>query len=78
MHINWLEIRAVILSFLMLAVPGDVVQFHIDNMMAIAFIRMMEGTHCPSLYKESLWLWQQAIRTELTILLPLWHASEDN
>merc|ERR1712002_951499 len=38
-HINRLELRAARYALLELASPGDVVQLHLDNMMAIAFIR---------------------------------------
>ena len=40
-HINWLELRAARYALLELASPREVVQFHIDNMTAIAFIRRM-------------------------------------
>ena len=43
-HINWLELRAARLALLELASPGDVVQLHLDNMTAIAFIRKLGGT----------------------------------
>ena len=42
-HINWLELRAAWYSLLELASPGDVVQIHIDNMTAIAFISRLGG-----------------------------------
>ena len=40
-NINWLELRATRYALLELASPGDVVQLHLDNMMAITFIRRM-------------------------------------
>ena len=40
-HINWLELRAAQYALLELASPGEVVQFHIDNIKAIAFIRRL-------------------------------------
>ena len=43
-HINWLELRAARYALLELASPRDVVQFPIDNMTAIAFIRRLGGT----------------------------------
>ena len=42
-HINWLELRAAQYALLELASPRDVVQLHIDNMTAIAFIQRMGG-----------------------------------
>ncbi len=52
-HINWLELRAARYTLLELASPGDVVQFHIDNMMAITFIRRLGGTHSLTLKQLS-------------------------
>ena len=77
-HINWLELRAARFALLQLVSPRDIVQLHLDNMTAITFIRKMGGTRSPSLCKESLLLWRQAIKRELTILPPLWLASEEN
>ena len=37
-HINWLELRAGRYTLIKLASPGDVVQLHLDNLTAIAFI----------------------------------------
>ena len=45
-HINWLELRAAQYALLELASPREVVQFHIDNMTAIVFIRRLRG-HAP-------------------------------
>ena len=47
-HINFLELRAARYALLELASPRDVVQLHLDNMTAIAFIRRMGGTNSPS------------------------------
>ena len=77
-HINWLELRAAWYTLLELASPGDVVQLHIDNMMAIAFIRRLGGTCSRLLCKESHWLWQEAIRRNITILPPQWLSTLDN
>ena len=77
-HINWLELRAAQYALLELASPGEVVQFHIDNMTAIAFIRRLGGTRSLTLCKESHQLWQEAIKRNITILPPQWLASEDN
>ena len=77
-HINWLELRAARYTLLELASPGEVVQFHIDNMTAIAFIRRLGGTRSPTLCKESHRLWREAINRNITILLPQWLASEAN
>ena len=38
-HINWLELRAARYALLKLASPGDVVQLHLDNTMAITYKR---------------------------------------
>jgi hypothetical protein len=77
-HINWLELRAARLALLELASPGDVVQLHLDNMTAIAFIRKLGGTRSPTLCKESLKLWRQAIEREITILTPMWISTLEN
>ena len=77
-HINWLELRAARYALLELASPGDVVQLHLDNMMAITFIRRMGGTRSPTLCKESLLLWRQAIRRNITILPPQWISTQEN
>ena len=71
-HINWLELRAAQYTLLQLACPGDVLQLHLDNTTAIAYIRKMGGTYSPFLYQESHLLWCQAIRRNLTLLSPLW------
>ena len=52
-HINFLELRAARYTLLELASPGDVVQLHLDNITAIAFIRKMGGTRSSFLCKES-------------------------
>ena len=77
-HINWLELRAARYALLELASPGDVVQLHIDNIMAITFIRKMGGTHSLSLCKESHLLWREAIRRNITILPPQWLSTTNN
>ena len=77
-HINWLELRAAQYALLELASPGDVVQLHIDNITAIAFIRKMGGTRSLSLYKESHLLWREAIRRNITILPPQWLSTTEN
>ena len=77
-HINWLELRAARYALLELASPGDVVQLHLDNMTAIAFIRKLGGTRSRLLCKESLLLWRQAIRRNITILPPQWISTEEN
>ena len=77
-HINWLELRAADYALLELASPGDVVQLHLDNITAIAFIRRTGGTHSLSLCKESQLLWHQAIRGSLTILPPQWISTSEN
>ena len=56
-HINWLELRAARYALLELASPREMVQFHIDNMMAITFIRRLGGTRSPTIHKESHQLW---------------------
>ena len=56
-HINWLELRAARYALLELASPEEVVQNHIENMMAIAFIRRLGGTRSLVLCKESHQLW---------------------
>ena len=61
-----------------LAVPGNVVRFYLDNMTAQAYIRKMGGTCSSSLHTESLVLWQDAIRRNITILPPHWLSSEEN
>ena len=77
-HINWLELRAARLALLKFASPGDVVQLHLDNMTAIAFIRKLGGTRSHVLCKESLKLWHQAIKRNITILPPQWISTEEN
>ena len=57
--------------------PGDVVQLHIDNMMTIAFIRRLGGICSQLPCKESHQLWQEAIRRNITILLPQWLSTMD-
>ena len=69
-HINWLELRAARYALSELASPGEVVQFHVDNMTAIAFIRRLGGTCSLALCKESHQLWQEAIDRNITILSP--------
>ena len=54
------------------------VQFHIDNMTAIAFIRRLEGTRSQALCKESHQLWQEAINRNIKILPPEWLVSKAN
>ena len=78
MHINWLELRAAQYALLELVSPREVMQFHIDNMMAIAFIRRLGGTCSLALCKESHQLWREAIDRNITILPPQWLASVDN
>ena len=56
-HINWLEHRAAGYALLELVSPWDIVQLHINNMTAIAFIRRLGGTHSQPLCKESHQLW---------------------
>ena len=74
---NYLELRAVRLSLRKLAVPGNVVRFYLDNMTARAYIRKMGGTRSSFLRTESLVLWQEAIRSNITILPPHWLSSEE-
>ena len=69
-HINWLELRAAQYTLLQLASPGNIVQLHLDNITAFAFIRKIGGTHSVSLCKESHLLWREAIRRDLTLLPP--------
>merc|ERR1712112_742066 len=40
-HFNLLELRVARLSLCELAIPGNVVRFHLDNIMAIAYIRKL-------------------------------------
>ena len=77
-HINLLELRAARLSLRELASPGDIVRFHLDNIMAIAYIRKLGGTHSSILSAESRKLWLYAIQRNITILPPHWLSSEDN
>ena len=53
-------------------------QLHLDNRTAIAFIRKLGGTRSQVLCKESLLLWRQAIRRNITILPPQWISTEEN
>ena len=53
-------------------------QLHLDNMMAMAFIKRMEGTRSHTLCKESLLLWHQAIWRKLSILPPQWISTVEN
>ena len=44
-HINWLELSAARFALLQLESPEDFVQLHLDNTMAITFIRKIGGTY---------------------------------
>ena len=57
---------------------GGMVQLHLDNITAIAFIRRIGGICSLSLCKESHLLWHQAIRRNITILPPQWLSTLEN
>ena len=54
------------------------VQLHLDNITAIAFIRRMGGTRSLSLCKESHLFWHQSIRRNITIISPHWLSTSEN
>ena len=70
MHINGLELRGARLALLHSVSPGATVQLHIENMMAIAYIRKMGRTDFSARCKEGLLFWHQAIQKKLMILPP--------
>ena len=71
-HINWLELRAAQYALLELASPGDVVQLHIDNMKAIAFIRRL-GAPTPNLFaRKAIGCGGKPSEGTFTILPPQW------
>ena len=77
-HINLLELRVTRLSLHELASPGNLVRFHLDNIMAIAYIRKLWGTSSSILSAESWKLWLYTIQRNIMILPPHWLSSEDN
>ena len=65
-HINWLELRAARYALL----ESKSRRSGTVNMIAITFIRRLGGTRSPTVWKESYWLWWEAINRNITILLP--------
>ena len=63
---------------LQLTSHNNIMMFHLNNIIAIALIRKMEGTFSPTLCKKSLLLSRQAIQRKLTILPPLWLTLQEN
>ena len=59
-HINWQELRDAKMVLLQLTSPSNIVQLHLDNIMAIALSERWEGPD-PQLCARSLLLWHQAI-----------------
>ena len=77
-HINLLEIRAAREGIDKLAVEGDKVRLHIDNITACSYIRKQGGTRSSNLSDEACLLWEEALARNILILTPHWLSSKDN
>ena len=76
-HINLLELRAARES-LALARAGDRVRLHLDNKVALYYIRKQGGTRSSILSREACLLWKESIQSDIFLLNPHWLATSDN
>ena len=77
-HINQLEIRAAHEGIDALAVAGDRIKLHVDNISAVAYIKHQGGTRSVSLCQEAMGLWETSILKNVQVLTPQWISTTEN
>ena len=78
LHINLLELRAAKEAVLNFAQEGDVIQLHLDNKVACAYIRKQGGTKSNDLSQEACELWDQIQSQKIQLLAPHWITTQEN
>ena len=76
--INLLELRAARDGLKNLALPGDVVRLHLDNMTACSYIKRQGGTRNQHLSREACLLWKESLERGVSLLAPHWLSTKDN
>ena len=76
--INLLELRAAREGLKNLALPGDHVRLHLDNITACSYIKKQGGTRNYRLSREACLLWKESLERGVSLLDPQWLSTKDN
>ena len=76
--INLLELRGAQEGLKNLAIPGDIVRFHLDNRTTYSYIKKQGETRNQQLSREACLLWEESLEKGVSLLAPHWLSTEDN